>query len=149
VILQQYENGAWPLADEDDTKTNLPARTADGKWVKGSSSPYPAGRAKGSLNKWSKEIIENAFRHFREHPEALDRLYEENIVAYCKTIFELIPKDMRIQLVRPLESMSDAELAALAEQDNERAAKLIEHVKTKVGARDHRTSRARSHRRRR
>jgi hypothetical protein len=51
-----------------------------------------------------------------------------------KTIFDLIPKDMRIQLVRPLEAMSDEELALLAEQEHMQTAKLIEHVKEKVGA---------------
>jgi hypothetical protein len=41
---------------------------------------------------------------------------------------------MRIQLVRPLEAMSDEELALLAEQEHMQTAKLIEHVKEKVGA---------------
>jgi hypothetical protein len=51
-----------------------------------------------------------------------------------RTVFDLIPKEMRFQIVRPLESMSDAELALVAEQEHEQAVKLIEHVKTKVGA---------------
>jgi hypothetical protein len=120
------------VSDEDDTNKPL-ARTALGRFASGVSG-RPTGRPRGSLNKWSREIVENAFLHFKEHPEALDRLYEENIVAYCKTIFELIPKDLKIQLVRPLESMSDAELAALAEQDHEASMKLINHVKEKVGS---------------
>jgi hypothetical protein len=120
--------------DDDDRDDDRAPTTALKPWERGGPSPNPRGRGKGNLNKWSRETIENAFRHFREHPEALDRLYEENIVAYVKTIFDLIPKDMRIQLVRPLEAMSDEELALLAEQEHMQTAKLIEHVKEKVGA---------------
>jgi hypothetical protein len=119
---------------DDDRDDDRARTTALKPWQPGGPSPNPRGRGKGNLNKWSREAIENAFRHFREHPEALDRLYEENIVAYVRTVFDLIPKEMRFQIVRPLESMSDAELALVAEQEHEQAVKLIEHVKTKVGA---------------
>ena len=118
---------------DDDTDTPQP-KPQHTPWHKGMPTPNPKGRGKGNVSKWSREIVENAFLHFREHPEALDRLYEENIVAYVKTIFELIPKEMRFQLARPLESMSDVELQLAAEREHESAIKLIEHVKTKVGA---------------
>ena len=70
---------------DGDSTTPAPRRG----WFKGMTTPNPKGRGKGNLNKWSREAVENAFLHFRDHPEALDRLYEENIVAYVKIIFDL------------------------------------------------------------
>ena len=114
---------------DGDSTTPAPRRG----WFKGMTTPNPKGRGKGNLNKWSREAVENAFLHFRDHPEALDRLYEENIVAYVKIIFDLIPKEMRFQITRPLEGMSDADLQLAAEREHEQHVRLIEHVKAKVG----------------
>jgi hypothetical protein len=55
-------------------------------------------------------------------------------VAYVKIATSLVPRELLLQVARPMEQMSDAELQEAALQEREHANMLIEHVRMRGGA---------------
>jgi hypothetical protein len=104
-------------------------------WYKGMPTPNPAGRGKGNLNKFSQQLVADFAANWREHgAAAIEQLRRENIVAYVKIATSLVPRELLLQVARPTERMSDAELQEAAAQEREHANALIEHVRLRGGA---------------
>jgi hypothetical protein len=97
--------------------------------------PTPAGRGKGSLNKFSQQLVADFAANWREHgAAAIEQLRRENIVAYVKIATSLVPRELLLQVSRPMEQMSDAELQEAALQEREHANALVEHIRLRGGA---------------
>ena len=64
---------------------------------------------------------------------AIAKLREENVVAYVKTACSLVPRELLLQISRPMTEMSDDELQQAALREHEQATMLIEHVRTLGG----------------
>jgi hypothetical protein len=104
------------------------------KWVKGGPSPNPKGRG-NSPSRFSQKLVDDFARHWRTHGyKAIQRVYEEHPAIYLKTAAQLVPRELLLQITRPMEQMSDIELQAQVIEEQEAGRKLIEHIKLKGGA---------------
>jgi hypothetical protein len=104
-------------------------------WYKGMPTPNPAGRGKGNLNKFSQQLVADFAANWREHgAAAIEQLRKENIVAYVKIATSLVPRELLLQVSRPMEQLSDAELQEAAAQEREHANALVEHIRLRGGA---------------
>jgi hypothetical protein len=122
------------MNEEDNDKKNFPAtvpeRTPEGRFHPGKSGNY-AGRPLSARTKFSRELIEAFARDWHKHgPEVLVRVRGENPTAYLTIAAKLVPKELLLQLERPLAEMADVELQAAALQEQREATVLIEHIKT-------------------
>jgi hypothetical protein len=103
-------------------------------WQKGQTG-NPNGRPHGRLNKFAQQLVADFAANWREHgAAAIEQLRKENIVAYVKIATSLMPRELLLQVARPMEQMSDAELQEAALQEREHANMLIEHVRMRGGA---------------
>ena len=119
---------------DDDTFAPQPV-TALRPWQRGGPTPNPAGRGKGVANRFSKQLVEDFADHWRTQGRAaIEKVYDENPGLYLKIATSLVPKELLIEVSRPLENLSDAELQEAAEAEAAQQAKLIEHIKEKVGS---------------
>ncbi len=104
--------------------------TALKPWMKGGPSPNYRGRGKGTPNKFSQRLIADFAADWREHgAAAIEQLRKENVAAYVKIATSLVPREVLLQVSRPLTEMSDAELQEAALQERQQAVQLIEHIK--------------------
>ena len=104
-------------------------------WQKGGPSPNYRGRGKGHLNKFSQQLVADFAADWREHgAAAIARLREESVVAYVKIATSLVPRELLLQVSRPLVELSDDELQAAALAERDQATMLIEHIRLRGGA---------------
>lgn len=116
----------------DDADSTAPAPR--GGWFKGMSTPNPAGRGKGTRNRISQQLVDDFTRHWAEHGyAAIEKVYADNPGLYLKIATSLVPKELLLQVSKPLDEMSDAELARVA---LDAAPKLIAHFAQEQEAHD-------------
>lgn len=83
-------------------------------WPKGVSG-NPGGQIKGYRKTLQGDFLRELATDFKEHGKAaIKAAREEDPLGYVRTVAALLPKE--VELVRPLEGLSDDELAAIAEQ---------------------------------
>jgi hypothetical protein len=122
-----------------DAATDPPADTAAQPsalrpWQKGGPTPNPKGRGKGTPNKFSQQLVADFAADWRAHgAAAIKQLREENVAAYVKIATSLVPRELLLQISRPMAEMSDDELQQAALREHEQATMLIEHVRTLGG----------------
>ncbi len=108
--------------------------TALKPWMKGGPSPNYRGRGKGTPNKFSQRLIADFAADWREHgAAAIAELRKSNVAAYVKIATSLVPRELLLQISRPMTEMSDDELQQAALREHEQATMLIEHVRTLGG----------------
>ena len=82
--------------------------TALKPWMKGGPSPNYRGRGKGTPNKFSQQLVADFAADWRAHgAAAIARLREESVVAYVKIAASLVPREMLLQISRPMAEMTD------------------------------------------
>ena len=83
-------------------------------WPKGVSG-NPGGSTKGYRKTLQGDFLRELAADFGKHgAEAIRQAREDDPLGYVRTIAALMPKE--VELVRPLEALSDDELSAIAEQ---------------------------------
>ena len=81
-------------------------------WQPGQSG-NPAGRPKGSLNKFGEDFKSALQEHFREHgPDAIHRVWKDEPTQYLKVIATVTPKELNIKH-DAFDGVSDEQIAAL------------------------------------
>ena len=76
------------------------------------------GRPKGVPNKFSQQLVADFARDWRAHgAAAIEQLRKENVAAYVKIATSLVPRELLLQVSRPLAELSDDELQAAALQE--------------------------------
>jgi hypothetical protein len=81
-------------------------------WQPGQSG-NPAGRARGSRNALSEEVICALLRDFRKHGEkAIARVRRLQPAAYLKILALLVPKEMKLEHTGGVKAMTDEQLIA-------------------------------------
>lgn len=84
------------------------------KWPKGVSG-NPGGASKGYRKTLQGDFLRELAADFGKHgAEAIRQAREDDPLGYVRTIAALMPKE--VELVRPLEALTDDELSAIAEQ---------------------------------
>jgi hypothetical protein len=79
-------------------------------WQPGQSG-NPAGRLRGSRNKFSEEVICAFLRDFREHGQkAIAKVRRTQPAAYLKICSYLVPKEMKLEHTSGVKEMTDEEL---------------------------------------
>jgi hypothetical protein len=123
------------VSDYDDT-SEPPAKAPYTPWFKGMPrSPNPAGRGKGVRNKISQRLVEDFSRHWASHGySAIEKVYEDNPGLYLKIATSLVPRELLLQIARPMEQLSDIELQQAAAVEHEAGQKLLAHIQTTGGA---------------
>jgi hypothetical protein len=92
-------------------------------WQRGVSG-NPAGRAHGSRNKLTEEVICALLRDFRQHGQkAVARVRQTQPAAYLKILALLVPREHKVQHSNPLKELTDEQLEA-----------LIEYIETSLAA---------------
>jgi hypothetical protein len=118
-----------------DVVADIPASTVLKPWERGGPTPNPKGRGKGVPNKFSQQLVADFARHWRDHGySAIERVYDENPGLYLKIATSLVPRELLLQVSRPMEQMSDAELQQAALEEQEVSQKLIAHIRLRGGA---------------
>ena len=80
-------------------------------------------------------MIQDFARDWHEHgPSVLVAVRKENPVAYLTVAAKFVPREMLLQLARPLAEMADDELQAAALQEYKQATILLEHIRMHGGA---------------
>jgi hypothetical protein len=88
------------------------------------SAANPAGRAHGSRNKLSEEVICALLRDFRKHGEkAIAKVRREQPGVYLRCLTLLIPREHKLQHSNPIKDLTDEQL-----ED------MIEYIKTSLEA---------------
>jgi hypothetical protein len=78
-------------------------------------SGNPGGSAKGYRKTLQGDFLRSLAKDFNAHgAEAIRQAREDDPLGYVRTVAALMPKE--VELVRPLEALSDDELSAIAEQ---------------------------------
>jgi hypothetical protein len=99
-------------------------------WQRGGPTPNPKGRGKGTPNKFSQQLVADFAADWRVHgAAAIARLREESVVAYVKIAASLVPREMLLQISRPMAEMTDEQLQAAAIEEQEASQKVIEHIR--------------------
>jgi hypothetical protein len=84
----------------------------NGRWQKGQSG-NPAGRPKGSRNKFGEEFVSALRADFAEHgAEVLERVRKDNPAQYLRVCATVVPKEFHLKN-ESLNEMSDESLADL------------------------------------
>lgn len=124
------------MNNEDDTSDTTdgasPAATTAPKiWQKGGPTPNKLGRKKGTPNYFSQALLRDFTADWRENgAAAIAKLRKENVAAYVKTAVSLCPRELLLQISRPMEQLSDLELQQAALQEHQQTTLLLEHVRT-------------------
>ena len=93
-------------------------------WQRGGPTPNPKGRGKGTPNKFSQQLVADFAADWRVHgAAAIARLREESVVAYVKIAASLVPREMLLQISRPMAEMTDEQLQAAAIEEQEASQK--------------------------
>ena len=92
-------------------------------WQPGHSG-NPAGRAHGSRNKLTEEVICALLRDFRQHGQkAVARVRQTQPAAYLKILALLVPREHKVQHTNPIKDLTDEELEG-----------MIEYIQTSLAA---------------
>ena len=92
-------------------------------WQRGVSG-NPAGRARGSRNKLTEEVICALLRDFRQHGQkAVARVRQTQPAAYLKILALLVPRQHKVEHSNPLKGLTDEQLEA-----------MIEYIETSLAA---------------
>ena len=84
-------------------------------WQPGQSG-NPAGRAHGSRNKLTEEVICALLRDFRQHGQkAVARVRQTHPAAYLKILALLCPREQKVEHSNPVKELSDEQLEAAIE----------------------------------
>jgi hypothetical protein len=122
-------------ASTDTLADTAPQPSALRPWQKGGPTPNPKGRGKGTPNKFSQQLVADFAADWREHgAAAIEQLRKENVAAYVKIATSLVPRELLLQVSRPLAELSDDELQAAALAERDQASMLIEHIRLRGGA---------------
>jgi hypothetical protein len=79
-------------------KTRPPTKTGNPNWEKGCPSPNPAGRPKGSRNKFSENYIDAMQRAFEERGEAaIHAVIEESPAEFLRLCSAIVPKQFGLE----------------------------------------------------
>jgi hypothetical protein len=103
-------------------------------WKKGETG-NPNGRPAGRKNRISQQLVADFSRHFADHGySAIERVYDENPGLYLKCALSLVPRELLLQVSRPMTEMTDEQLQQAALQEQEASQRLIEHIRLRGGA---------------
>jgi Family of unknown function (DUF5681) len=92
-------------------------------WQPGQSG-NPVGRAHGSRNKLTEEVICALLRDFRQHGQkAVARVRRTQPAAYLKILALLVPREHKVEHSNPLKGLTDEQLEA-----------MIEYIETSLAA---------------
>ena len=76
-------------------------------------------------------------RDWHEHgPEVLVAVRKENPVAYLTVAAKFLPKELLLQLERPVEQLSDADLSAAAKAERDTSVLILAKVRELPGGDD-------------
>jgi hypothetical protein len=90
-----------------DAPPSAPIRSAACSGSRGN----PAGRARGSRNASSEEVICALLRDFRKHGEkAVAQVRRKQPAAYLKILVLLVPREHKIEYNNPVKNLSDQQL---------------------------------------
>lgn len=85
-----------------------------GSFVKGKSG-NPGGKPKNARNRITVRFLEELAEDFEEHGrEVIDSVRMNDPASYLRLVAQLVPKEIEVK--RPLEGLSDDELAEIAEE---------------------------------
>lgn len=133
IILRKLDE---PRHESKDGRVSQPGRRNAylKPWQRGGPTPNPHGRGKGTPNKFSQKLVADFARHWRDHGySAIERMYEENPGLYLKIATSLVPRELLLEVSRPMEQLSDAELQRAAVEEQEASQKLIAHIRLRGG----------------
>jgi hypothetical protein len=92
-------------------------------WQPGQSGNR-AGRAHGSRNKLTEEVICALLRDFRQHGQkAVARVRQTQPAAYLKILALLVPREHKVEHSNPIKNLTDEQLEA-----------MIEYIETSLAA---------------
>jgi hypothetical protein len=81
-------------------------------------------------SQFSRKFLATVHRDFLQHgAQVVEAVRQSNPVAYLRVCAGLIPKELLVEVTRPMSDLSDAELARLA---LEAAPKIINHMTDEV-----------------
>ena len=124
------------MDDDEKLPAVTPERTPEGRFPRGISGNY-AGRPVSARTKFSRELIEAFARDWHEHgPGVLVAVRTENPTAYLTIAAKLVPKELLLQLERPVEQLSDADLAAAAKAERDVSVLVLAKVRELPGGGD-------------
>lgn len=114
--------------DNKEKKRTLPEAAKPFRFGAGNSA-NPAGRPKGSRNRFAEAFIQDFLKDWEEHgAEALQRCRNVDVAAYINAATKLLPKDFNINMT------SEAELDKFLEQFNDQQLKELLTGLVAVGA---------------
>jgi hypothetical protein len=117
-----------------DDGNSLPAKAPWTPWRKGMKTPNEKGRGKGRKNRISQQLVDDFSRHWRDHGySAIERVYDENPGLYLKCAMSLVPRELLLQVSRPMTEMTDEQLQQQALAEQEASQRLIEHIRLRGG----------------
>jgi hypothetical protein len=103
--------------------------------AEGRPDAEPQRQRQGVPNKFSAQLVADFAADWRAHgAAAIKQLREENVAAYVKIATSLVPRELLLQVSRPLVELSDDELQAAALAERDQATMLIEHIRLRRGA---------------
>jgi hypothetical protein len=108
----------------DDATTTT---TALKPWEPGGPSPWPAGRGKGHLNKFSKASLQSVSAKWREHSDAvLEEVRRDDPGLFLRVCASLIPKELLVvtHSTTPVAQMTEKELQAVIVEDTSAVERL-------------------------
>ena len=107
------------------------AQALDEGWAQPKLSRQGQGHAEQVLQ----QLVADFAADWREHgAAAIEQLRKENVAAYVKIATSLVPRELLLQVSRPLAELSDDELQAAALAERDQATMLIEHIRLRGGA---------------
>jgi hypothetical protein len=123
--------------DDDHTPTTAPK-----PWEPGGPSPWPAGRGKGNLNKFSKAFLQLVSAKWREHgDDVLEEVRRDDPGLFLRVCASLIPKELLVVThnTTPVAEMTTMELQAVVIADATTAEKMrsrLEPLVTELAKKD-------------
>ena len=128
------------MDDEESSKklpvTTVSERTPEGRFPRGVSG-NTAGRPRGARGMFSEQMIHEFARDWHEHgPSVLVAVRKENPVANLTVAAKFVPREMLLQLERPVEQLSDADLSAAAKAERDTSVLVLAKVRELPGGDD-------------
>ena len=111
-------------------------RTPEGRFPRGISGNV-AGRPRGARGVFSEQMIYDFAHDWHKHgPSVLVAVRTENPMAYLTVAAKFLPKELLLQLERPVEQLSDADLAAAAKAERDMSVLVLAKVRALPGGDD-------------